>query len=123
MGYDGGLFMRAAGVIEFTLAFALLWTPLVRRSAAIILAAMFIGACFEFGKLDVIGHAPIVIVLLVLIGDDARMEVSRKHLLLAPVSYAAALAIFLACYYGAHAALFGSPAALGMLAAHIPSLS
>lgn len=107
-GYEGGFFMRAAGVIEFTLAFALLWTPLVRRCAAIILAGMFIGACFEFGKLDVIGHAPIIIVLLVLAGDDARMEVRRKHLLLAPVGYAAALVIFLALYYGGHAALFGS---------------
>lgn len=110
LGYDGGFFMRAAGVIEFTLAFALLWTPLVRRFAALILAGMFIGACFEFGKLDVIGHAVIVIVLLVLIGDDARMEVRRRHLLLAPVGYATALAMFLVMYYGTHAMLF-KPAA------------
>lgn len=110
MGYEAGFFMRAAGVIEFTLAFALLWTPLVRRCAAIILAGMFIAACFEFGKLDVIGHAPIVIVLLVLAGDNVRMEVRREHLLLAPVGYAAALAMFLMIYYGTHAVLFGSPA-------------
>lgn len=110
MGYEGGFFMRAAGVIEFTLAFALLWTPLVRRCAALVLAGMFIGACFEFGKLDVIGHAVIVIVLLVLIGDDARMEVRRKHLLLAPVGYATALAMFLVMYYGSHAMLFKAAA-------------
>lgn len=106
MGYDSGFFLRAAGVIEFTLAFALLWTPLVRRAAAIMLAAMFIAACFEFGKIDVIGHAGIIIVLLAIIGDDARKEVGRRHLVLAPVSYAVALAGFLAIYYGAHAALF-----------------
>jgi hypothetical protein len=46
---------------------------------------------------------------LVLIGDDARMEVSRRHLLLAPVGYAAALAMFLTIYYGTHAMLFKSP--------------
>ncbi|MEA2984843.1 MAG: hypothetical protein QOD94_1097 [Alphaproteobacteria bacterium] len=108
LGYEDDFFMRAAGVIEFTLAFALLWTPLVRRCAAIVLTGMFIGACFEFGKLDVIGHAPIIIVLLVLAGDDARMEVRRKHLVLAPVGYAAALVVFLALYYGGHAALFNS---------------
>lgn len=107
MGYEGGFFMLAAGVIEFTLAFALLWTPLVRRCAALVLAGMFIAACFEFGKLDVIGHAVIVIVLLVLIGDDTRMEVRRKHLILAPMAYAAALALFVGLYYGGHAALFG----------------
>ena len=41
LNYDVAFFMRAAGVIEFTLAFALLWTPLVRRSAAIVLAGIF----------------------------------------------------------------------------------
>jgi hypothetical protein len=118
LGYDGGLFMRAAGVIEFTLAFALLWTPLVRRAAAIILAGMFIGACFEFGKLDVIGHAGIIIVLLVLIGDDARVEVRRKHLLLAPVAYAVVLVGFLGLYYGMHAALFSPASQMNASAEH-----
>jgi hypothetical protein len=108
MGYEGAFFMLAAGVIEFALAFALLWTPLVRRCAAIVLAGMFIGACFEFGKLDVIGHAPIIIVLLVLASDDARVQITRKHLVLAPAGYAAALVLFLTLYYGSHAALFGS---------------
>ncbi|RYF04377.1 MAG: hypothetical protein EOO40_11265, partial [Deltaproteobacteria bacterium] len=50
MGATPELFMQAAGVIEFTLAFALIWTPLVRRAAAIILAAIFVSAVFEFGK-------------------------------------------------------------------------
>ena len=109
MGYDSEFFMRAAGVIEFTLAFALIWTPLVRRWAAIILAGMFIAACFAFGKIDVIGHAPIVIVLLVIIGDDAKAEVRLRHLALAPVSYAVALTVFLTVYYGMHALLFGTP--------------
>jgi len=106
LGFESNFFMLAAGAIEFTLAFALLWTPLVRRFAAVVLAGMFIGACFEFGKLDVIGHTGIVVVLLVIIGDDMRTEVSRKDLLLAPAGYAVALAVFLGAYYGMHAALF-----------------
>jgi hypothetical protein len=109
MGFDDGFFMRAAGVVEFTLAFALLWTPLVRRAGAIMLAAMFVAACFEFGKLDVIGHSGIVVVLLAIIGDDRRIELSRRHLLFAPVGYAAALVLFLGIYYGAHTLLFGTP--------------
>lgn len=109
LGFESGFFMLAAGVIEFVLAFALLWTPLVRRFAAIILAGMFVGACFEFGKLDVIGHTGIIVVLLAIVGDDARMEVRRKHLLFAPVGYAVALAGFLGLYYGMHAALFAAP--------------
>jgi hypothetical protein len=109
MGYDGGFFMRAAGVIEFTLAFALLWTPLVRRGAAVILSGMFLAACFEFGKLDVIGHSCIIIVLLAIMSDNVRRDVKRKHMLLAPVGYAAALAGFLGMYYGGHAVLFSTP--------------
>jgi hypothetical protein len=108
MGYDTEFFMRAAGVIEFTLAFALVWTPLVRRWAAIVLAAMFISACFAFGKIDVIGHAPIIVVLLAIVGDDAKVEVKMRHLALAPVGYAVALTLFLAAYYGMHALLFGT---------------
>ena len=88
MGFDGEFFMRAAGVIEFTLAFSLMWTPLVRRASAIVLAAMFVVATFEFGKIDVIGHAPIVVVLLAIIGDDARRGSSGSAVsrLLVPVA-------------------------------------
>ena len=63
LGFDPEFFMRAAGAVEFALAFALMWTPLVRRVAAIMLAAMFVSAVFEFGKIDLIGHTLIVVVL------------------------------------------------------------
>jgi hypothetical protein len=109
MGVDDEFFMRAAGVIEFTLAFSLLWTPLVRRVSAIILAAMFIVATFEFGRLDVIGHAPIVVVLLAIVGDDVVIvQQSRRFAIAAPIAYCIALAGFLSVYYVVHAALFGT---------------
>ena len=108
MGYDGEFFMRAAGVIEFTLAFSLAWTPLVRRSAAIILASMFVSAVIEFGKIDAIGHSAIVVVLLAVAADNGGARATRPRLLFAPVSYGIALAGFLAAYYVAHAALFGT---------------
>jgi len=109
LGFDDELFMRAAGVIEFTLAFSLLWTPLVRRSSAIILVGMFVAATLEFGKLDVIGHAPIVVVLLAIIGDNVRVATRLRRLALAaPIAYCVALAGFLAVYYVVHSMLFGT---------------
>lgn len=110
MGFGDEFFMRAAGVIEFALSFALLWTPLVRRLSAIVLAAMFVSAIVEFGKLDAIGHAPIVAVLLVLMGDNARAPIPTRKWspALAAPSFATALAIFLFFYYELHATLFGT---------------
>ncbi len=108
MGFDGEFFMRAAGVVEFTLAFALMWTPLVRRSAAIMLAATFISAVLEFGKIDAIGHSAIIAVLFAITADDARVPGVSRSWLLAPVGYSTALAGFLAIYYVAHAAMFGT---------------
>ena len=116
LGYDAEFFMRAAGVIEFTLAFALLWTPLVRRAAAAMLAAMFIGAIFEFGKIDAIGHSPIIIALLAFVADNAKAEATAQHPLVteiqrpwfAPVGLCLAMAAFLTLYYVSHVALFGA---------------
>ncbi|WP_158807333.1 hypothetical protein [Beijerinckia sp. L45] len=109
MGYDPAFFMRAAGVVEFTMSFALIWTPLVRRFAAVMLAATFISAIAEFGKVDAIGHAPIIAVLLVVIGDQAKEapRLARKMVLL-PLQYGGALAAFLALYYVGHSVLFGT---------------
>jgi hypothetical protein len=108
LGLDPEFFMRAAGAVEFALAFALMWTPLVRRIAAIILAAMFISAVLEFGKVDLIGHTLIVVVLLAIIADNHAQAVKLRHTWLAPIGYASALGAFLAVYYVAHALLFGT---------------
>ena len=111
MGYDFELFMRAAGVIEFTLAFALLLTPLVRRTAAFILIGMFVSATAEFGKIDAIGHSVIIAVLLLLAADESRTKSSARtwQWIAEPaLAYAAALVVFVSLYYGVHAWLFGT---------------
>jgi hypothetical protein len=70
---------------------------------------MFIGAVFTFGKVDLIGHTLIVVVLLAIIGDgEGRRELVRYPYLL-PVGYAAALALFVAAYYLSHTLLYGTP--------------
>ena len=107
MGASPELFMQAAGVIEFTLAFALIWTPLVRRVSAVILTAVFISAIFEFGKIDAIGHSGIIAVLIAIAADDARVAATRRDVVLAPLYYASALMTFLGIYYVAHTMLYG----------------
>jgi hypothetical protein len=108
LGFDSEFYMRAAGVVEFTLAFALLWTPLVRRCAAIVLAGMFISAGLGFGKVDMIGHSAIIAVLFTIMSDDSFAERDRRVPLLAPVGFSAALTVTLLAYYVGHAAIFGT---------------
>jgi hypothetical protein len=108
MGTSPELFMKSAGVIEFTLAFSLVWTPLVRRMAALILTGIFVSAVFEFGKIDAIGHSGIIVVLLGIAADDARHAVRARDVALAPAWFSGALATFLALYYLGHDALFGT---------------
>jgi hypothetical protein len=126
-GYTPEFFMRAAGMVEFTLSFALILTPLIRRTAATILAGMFISAVFGFGKIDAIGHAPIVAVLFTVIADDCvaprltrvrlgvknawekfNLRLSLWDFVLLPAGYYGALIAFLAIYYLLHSVLFGT---------------
>jgi hypothetical protein len=106
MGLDPRFYMIAAGMVEFGLAFALLWTPLVRRMAAVVLMSMFISAVFEFGKIDAIGHAVIVVILLVVAADDGRKPLPAP--VLAPFYLSLALALTMLIYYGGHALFFGT---------------
>ncbi|KQT86730.1 hypothetical protein ASG60_14850 [Methylobacterium sp. Leaf469] len=108
MGFDGEFFMKAAGAVEFVLAFALICTPLVRRISAILLAAAFVSAIFEFGKIDAIGHAPIIVAMVAIAADNVTAPQRLRNLVIMPVGYAAALAGFIGLYYGAHAVLYGS---------------
>ena len=108
LGFDPDFYMRAAGAIEFALAFSLMWTPLVRRVGAIMLAGMFVSAVLEFGKIDLIGHTLIVVVLLGIIADNVREAKFVRFPWLIPAAYASALALFLASYYLMHAAIYGT---------------
>jgi hypothetical protein len=106
LGLDPRFYMTAAGMVEFGLAFSLLWTPLVRRMAAVVLLSMFVSAVFEFGKIDAIGHAVIVVILLSIAADDG-VSPSRSPVL-APIWLSVALAVTFCLYYGGHALIFGT---------------
>jgi hypothetical protein len=108
MGFSPDFYMKAAGVVEFSLAFALIGTPLMRRTAAIILASMFVAAVLEFGKIDAIGHSPIIIVMLAIAADNTPGP--PHSALWAPALYLVALVVVVAAYYASHALLFPSGA-------------
>lgn len=121
MGYEQEFFMRAAGAVEFALSFALLMGPLARRIAALILTGMFISAVVPFGKIDAIGHAPIIAVLLAIIGDDREEGVMfsirstsfgnyAKDVGMVTTGFCAAVVGFLAAYYLLHSVFFGGTA-------------
>jgi hypothetical protein len=108
MAMDPEFYMRAAGAVEFALAFALILTPLVSRLAATILAGMFVSAVYEFGKLDLIGHTLIVVVLVAIVADKRGKSRGSAYPWLVPATYTAALAGFIAFYYAAHSLLYGT---------------
>lgn len=105
LGFSNQFYMVSAGFMEFSLGFALLWTPLVRLLAAALLSAMFISAVLQFGKIDAIGHSMIVVMLLTVGADQAF---TPRRAALAPFCYCGALVITLAAYYGLHALIYGT---------------
>ena len=109
MGLAPDFYMTAAGLVEFGLAFALVCAPLVSRLSAIVLTALFTSAIVEFGRIDAIGHLPIIVILVAVIVDNRTAPAPRAGLV--PVGYAAALVGVVALYYGVHLALFGAGAA------------
>lgn len=109
MSLDFDTFMVLAGVVEFALAFALVWTPLARRLSALVLAAMFALAVIPFGKIDAIGHLMIIVLLLAIVADDTRGR-GFVRLPFAPLAKVGALALTLVAYVGLHGLLV--PAAL-----------
>ena len=112
MGLDPNFYMTAAGLVEFGFAFALICRPLASRCAAIFLIGLFTSAILEFGKIDAIGHLPIIIILLVIAADDRPVRVPSRSAVvpaaIVPAVYAGALAFTILFYYSVHAYLFGT---------------
>jgi hypothetical protein len=115
-GLPRDMFIPMAGVAEFTLGFGLLWTPLVRRLSAIALLLIFSAAIYPFGRMDLIGHALIMTMLVTVIIDPERAETDpvgiQKSLRRIPAGLSAALLIFALGYWGLHAALYRDGEAL-----------
>ena len=107
LGFPVATTVTAAGIVEFGLSFALFWTPLVRRLAALALMLLLTSATLDFGKLDAIGHSVIVAILLVVFADAAGKP-QRCHPAFAPLVSSAALLATIFFYSGGHALYYGS---------------
>lgn len=110
-GLPRDTFIPMAGVAEFTLGFGLLWTPLVRRLSAIALFVIFNAAVYPFGRVDLIGHALIMAMIVAIAADHTRelhvLRRMRESVAGVPAALAAALLLFASSYWGTHAAIYG----------------
>jgi hypothetical protein len=111
-GLPRDIFIPMAGVAEFTMGFGLLATPLVRRLSALALLVIFVTAVYPFGRVDLIGHA-LIMAIIIMIAVDQNRELHfwgwiRRALIGVPIGLAAAFVIFGTAYWGLHAAFYGT---------------
>jgi hypothetical protein len=108
-GMPRDMFIPMAGVAEFTMGFGLLWTALIRRLSAFTLFIIFNMAVYPFGRLDLVGHALIMAVIVIIFADptpQVRFAI-RRTLAAIPVTLVATMAVFAMSYWGLHHALYG----------------
>ena len=110
-GMPRNVFIPMAGVAEFTMGFGLIWTPLVRRLSAIALFIIFNAAVYPFGRIDLIGHALIMAIIVAIAADHTRdvhfLPTVKRSLAGVPAGLTAALVIFFTGYWGLHIAFYG----------------
>jgi hypothetical protein len=116
-GMPRDVFIPMAGVAEFTMGFGMIWTPLVRRLSAIALFVIFNAAVYPFGRIDLIGHALIMAVIVAIAADHTRevhfLPALKRGLAGVPTGLAAALLIFATSYWGLHIAFYGPEGRVG----------
>jgi hypothetical protein len=127
-GMPRDVFIPMAGVAEFTLGFGLLWTALVRRLSAIALLLIFISAVYPFGRTDLVGHALIMAIIVLIAADPERqphfIPAIKRRILAVPPALAVALLIFVSGYWGIHRTIYGPEGSEGareaVIATHGP---
>jgi hypothetical protein len=111
-GLPRDVFIPMAGVAEFTLGFGLIWTPLVRRLSAIALLVIFTAAVYPFGRIDLVGHALIMAVILAIAADHERqvhfLPALKRRLAGVPAGLTTALVVMVVGYWGLHFAFYGA---------------
>ncbi|PZO88661.1 MAG: DUF305 domain-containing protein [Micavibrio aeruginosavorus] len=110
-GIPRDAFIPMAGLAEFTMGFGLLWTPLIRRLSAIALFIIFTAAVYPFGRIDLVGHALIMAIIVAIIADHSRgtdfLPRVKEKLAGIPLGLTAALILFVGAYWGSHALIYG----------------
>jgi hypothetical protein len=110
LGLEPATFMALAGWVEFGLAILLvIGGRFSSRLAALALFIMFTAAVLEFGKVDLVGHLPIIASLALVVmrgnGDVGNVTgFSRRPILIRlvalPVGYFVSLVITTTAYFG-----------------------
>lgn len=111
-GMPRDVFIPMAGVAEFTMGFGLIWTPLVRRLSAITLFVIFNAAVYPFGRMDMVGHALIMAIIVAIFADHTRevhfLPAVKRSLAGVPAGLASAMVLLVGAYWGLHMAFYGS---------------
>ena len=117
-GMPRDMFIPMAGVAEFTMGFGLLWTALIRRLSALALFVIFNMAVYPFGRLDLVGHALIMAVIVIIFADPTPQVrfALRRRLAAIPATLVATLAVFAMSYWGLHHVLYGVDGRSGVAA-------
>lgn len=110
-GMPEHVFIPMAGVAEFTMGFGLFWTPLIRRLSALALFVIFTSAVYPFGRVELIGHALIMAIILAIVCEHSRevrfLPALKRAVAGIPVGLAGTLLLFVAGYWGLHFAIYG----------------
>jgi hypothetical protein len=115
-GFDASDFMIMAGFVEFAFAFYMLTGFGLLRLAILGLSTIFIAAVFDFGKIDAIGHLPILIAMAAMfvhgptplhawLHDKADNAFRTGRL--AGSAFVTAVFLFMAVYYGVQHVEYG----------------
>src|SRR6185369_1317562 len=113
-GLNPTVIVMGAGFVEFCLAFVLIFGRLASQVAAVTLLSVMISAVPVVGILDLIGHLPILVVLIILaatrnpIGRIAPDAARRGSELNTPVSFVVSVPGFIAAYYLGHVMAYGA---------------
>jgi hypothetical protein len=114
-GMPRDVFIPMAGVAEFTMGFGLLWTPLIRRLSAIALFIIFNAAVYPFGRIDLVGHALIMAIIVAIAADHTRqvtfLPALKRSLAGIPLGLVTTITLFAISYWGLHIAIYGKDGA------------
>jgi hypothetical protein len=113
-GLSPTLIVMGAGFVEFSLAFALIFGRLASQIAAAILLTVMISAVPVVGMLDLVGHLPILVVLIILavtrnpIGRIAPEPSKRWNDFDTAFTFIVSVPGFIAAYYLSHEIVYGA---------------
>lgn len=85
--------------------------PLIRRLSAIALFVIVNAAVYPFGRIDLVGHALIMAVIVAIAADHTRqvsfLPAVKRPLAGIPAGLVTSITVFAIAYWGLHVAFYG----------------